>query len=242
MNLNKDAYGQEIWAFLKGEKAYEIIERSDGYVDLSGGPENYFAGFRDWPEIEKEAIKMAKGKVLDIGAGAGRNSLYLQKKGFKITAIDNSPLAIKVCKKRGVKDAKVLPIEKISIFKKNTFDTVLMFGNNFGLFSDYKKAKRLLKILYKITKKDALILTESNDPYKTKDPLLLSYHKLNKKKGRMPGQIKIRVRFKSYIGSWFDYLLVSKEEMNDILKGTGWRVKKFIDSDKTIYMAILEKG
>ena len=111
-----------------------------------------------------------RGRVLDVGAGAGRVSLYLQKKGLKVTAIDNSPLAIRVCKKRGVKDARVLPIEKIAIFKPNTFDSIVMYGNNFGLFGSFKKAKMLLKKLYRITTPRAVIIAESNDPYKTKDP------------------------------------------------------------------------
>ncbi len=241
MNLNKDAYGQEVWAFFQGKDSYEVVERDDGFVGLSGGALSYFADFKSWPKIEKQAIKLTKGKVLDIGAGAGRNSLYLQKKGFDVTAIDNSPLAIKVCKKRGIKKAKVLSIEKIGTFKPNAFDTVIMFGNNFGLFGSYKKAKILLKKLHKITSQNALILAESNDLYKTDDPAHLFYHKFNEKRGRMPGQLRIRIRFKKYVGDWFDYLLVSKNQMKDILQDTGWKVKKFIDSDKSTYIAVIEK-
>jgi len=44
-----------------------------------------------------------------------------------------------------------------------------------------------------------------------------------------------------YVGRWFDYLMVSKEEMKEILKGTGWKVKKFIDSEDSLYIAIIEK-
>ncbi|MFA4818453.1 MAG: class I SAM-dependent methyltransferase [Patescibacteria group bacterium] len=241
MDTNKDAYGQEVWAFFLKKDSYEVVERDDGFIGLSGGASAYFANFKDWPKIEKQAIKLAKGKILDIGAGAGRNSLYLQKRNFDVIAIDNSPLAIKVCKKRGVKNAKVLPIEKIGTFKPKTFDTVIMFGNNFGLFGSFKKAKSLLKKLHKITSSNALILAESNDVYKTDDPVHLSYHKFNEKRGRMPGQLRIRIRFKKYIGDWFDYLLVSKNQMKNILKNTGWRVRNFIDSDKSIYIAIIKK-
>ncbi|MBT5021445.1 class I SAM-dependent methyltransferase [Candidatus Woesearchaeota archaeon] len=241
MEPKKDAYGQEVWAFFQGKKSYEVIERDDGYIDFSGGAPTYFAEFKDWPKIQKQAIKYAKGKVLDVGAGAGRVSLYLQKKKIDVVAIDNSPLAIKVCKKRGVKHAKVLPIEKIGSFKPNSFDTILMFGNNFGLFGGFKKAKTLLKKFHKITNPHALIITENVDPFKTEDPVHLSYHKFNKKRGRMPGQLRIRIRFRNYIGDWFDYLIVSKKEMKEILKDTGWKVKKFIDAGDHIYSAIIEK-
>ena len=241
MELKKDAYGQEVWAFFLGKKSFEVIERDDGFIDFSTGAPAYFAEFKDWPEIQKQAIKYAKGKILDVGAGAGRVSLYLQKKKLNVVAIDNSPLAIKVCQKRGVKHAKVLPIEEIGKFKPNTFDTIIMFSNNFGLFGSFKKAKLLLREFHKITSPSALIIAESNDPYKTDDPAHLSYHKFNKKRGRMPGQLRIRIRFRNYIGDWFDYLLVSKDEMKKILKDTGWRIKKFIDSEKSSYIAIIEK-
>lgn len=241
MDINKDAYGQEVWAFFLKKDSYEVVERDDGFIGLSGGAPTYFAEFKDWPKIEKQAIKLAKGKILDIGAGAGRVSLYLQKNGYDVSAIDNYPLAIKVCKKRGVKHAEVLPIEQIGKFKPNTFDSVIMFGNNFGLFGSFKKAKILLNKLHKITSPSALIFAESNDVYKTDDPVHLTYHKFNEKRGRMPGQLRIRIRFKKYIGNWFDYLLVSKDQMKNILKGTGWKVRKFIDSDKSIYIAVIEK-
>jgi len=241
MDPKRDAYGQEVWAFFQGKKSFEVVERDDGFVDFSGGAPAYFAEFKDWPKIQKQAIKYAKGKVLDVGAGAGRVSLYLQKKKFDVVAIDNSPLAIKVCKKRGVKHAKVLPIEKIDTFKPNTFDTILMFGNNFGLFGSFKKAKTLLKKIHKITSPSAIIITENVDPYKTEDPVHLQYHKFNKKRGRMPGQLRIRIRFRNYVGDWFDYLLVSKQEMKEILKNTGWKVKKFIDAGDYMYSAIIEK-
>ncbi|MEK6952442.1 MAG: class I SAM-dependent methyltransferase [Nanoarchaeota archaeon] len=242
MKKNKDAYGQEVWYAFKGKESYEVVERDDGFVGLSGGAKSYFAEFKEWPKWQKQAIKFVKGRILDVGSGAGRVGLYFQKKGFDITCIDNSPLAIKVCKKRGLKKAIVLPIENINKFKKNSFDTINMFGNGFGLFGNFKKAKRLLKILHKITSPSALIIAESNDPYKTDDPVHLSYHKFNRKRGRMAGQLKIRIRFKNYIGDWFDYLLVSKKEMEEILSGTGWKVKKYIESGKFMYIAIIEKS
>ncbi len=236
-----EVFGKGIWAFFQGEEAIEFIERDDGFIALSTVIPSYFAQFKDWPKIQKQAIKYAHGRVLDVGAGAGRVSLYLQKKNFNVAAIDNSGLAIKICKKRGVKQAKLLPIENISNFKPNIFDTIIMFGSNFSLFGNLKKAKRLLKSFHKITSPNALIIAETKDPHKTKDPVHLEYINSNKKKGKLPGQTRIRVRFKKYMGNWFEYLIVSKTEMKEILKDTGWKVKRFIDSDKSFYIAIIEK-
>jgi hypothetical protein len=57
----------------------------------------------------------------------------------------------------------------------------------------------------------------------------------------MPGQVKIRIRYNKYVTPWFDYLLVSKEEMENIFRGTCWEVKHFIDSKSSPYIAIIEK-
>lgn len=92
-----------------------------------------------------------------------------------------------------------------------------------------------------MTSKNALIIAETVDPYKTDNPDHLEYHQHNKERGRMSGQVRIRIRFRKYIGRWFDYLMVSKGEMKEILKGTEWKVREFIDSENAQYIAIVEK-
>jgi SAM-dependent methyltransferase len=239
MKPEEDAYGQEMWAYYSGRKSFEILERDDGYFDVAS-PKIYFSSYSDWSSHEKKAMRFVKGRILDVGCGAGRHSLYLQEKGYDVLGIDNSPLAIKICKLRGLKKVEIVSIEDVN-FKPNSFDTILMMGNNFGLFGSLKKARRLLKRFYKMTTEDALIIAESCDPYKTDNPAHLEYYKLNKRRGRMSGQLRIRIRFGKYVTKWFDYLMVSKEEMKEILQGTGWRVKEFIDSESPAYIAIIEK-
>ena len=238
-----DAYGEQLWSYFKiGEPGNEIIERDDGLLSLGQyGGKLYFSEYKDWQPIEKEAMKYVRGRVLDAGCGAGRHSLYLQAKGFDVTGIDNSPLAIKVCRNRGLKKAKVMAFEDIGQFKPDSFDTVIMMGNNFGLFGSYKLAQTLLRKLHRRTSSDALIIAMTRDPYATKDPAHAAYHKLNRKRGRMPGQLRIRVRFKGVIGNWFDYLLVSRDELKEILKNTGWRVERFIDGVDGAYIMVLRK-
>lgn len=240
----QDAFGHEIYDYLKNERRrgeiVEVVERDDGYIDVSGGPKVYFSEYKDWPSHEKKAMRYVRGKVLDIGSGAGRHSLYLQGKGLEVLGIDNSPLAIEVCKLRGLRNTKVMSISQINS-KLGVFDTILMLGNNFGLFGSFKGTRRLLKKLSKITSGNGRIIAESNDVYKTETPEHLSYHELNRERGRMAGQIKLRVRYKKYATPWFDYLMVSKEEMENILDGTDWEVNKFIESDGSVYIAIIDK-
>jgi SAM-dependent methyltransferase len=224
LESEEDAFGHALLAVHKGEEVHEIVERNDGFVD-SMSTKGYFSDYEAWSPIEQKAMQLVKGRVLDIGSGAGRTSLYLQEKGFYVLGIDISPLA-KVCKLRGLRSSKLMPIETID-FKPNSFDTILMMGNNFGLFGNLKKAKRLLKSFHRMTSKDALIIASSRDPYKTDNPAHLQYHKMNKRKGRKSGQVKIRIRYEKYKGRWFDYLMVSREEMAQILSDTDGGLRSF---------------
>ncbi len=237
----QDAYGHEIYDYYKGKRSYEIVERDDGYFDVSSGPKLYFLEYKDWNIHEKEAMKFVKGRVLDIGCGAGRHALYLQSKGYDVMGIDNSPLAIKVCKERRLKNAMVLSITQINS-KLGKFDTILMLGANFGRFGNLKRAKWLLRKFRNITAENAIIIAETRDPYQTQVPEHLEYHEFNKRRNRMPGQIRIRIRYKRCVTPWFDYLFVSKNEMRMILENTGWQIKKFIDGKEGIYIAIIEKS
>jgi SAM-dependent methyltransferase len=236
----QDAHGNAMFDYLNGKSAFEIVERDDGFITITNAPAVYFSKYQDWPSHEKRGMRFARGKVLDIGCGAGRHAIYLQERGLDVLGIDTSPLAIKVCKLRGLKKAKCLSIDQISQ-KLGRFDTLLMLGNNFGLFENLNKARRLLKRFHKITSREARIIVESSDPHQTDEPDHLWYHRYNRKRGRMSGQIKLRVRYKKHVTPWFDYLLVSKDEMREILKGTGWQVKRFFDSKSPWYLAIIEK-
>lgn len=239
---NRDAYGQQIWAFLNSGSVLEIVERDDGYVNAGPTNASYFADLRHWSKPERRAIRYARGRTaLDVGCGAGRVALHLQAKGFRVIAIDSSPLAVKTARTRGVKDVRLLPFENISTLPANIVDTVIMFGNNFGLFGSRSRASRLLRQLHRITRDGAVLLAHSLDPYQTDEPSHLKYQRLNRRRGRMPGQIRIRIRYQQWIGPWFDYLLVSPAEMSAIVDGTGWAVDRFFTVDNPRYTALIRR-
>ena len=243
MRKSKDGYGALLLSSLKtsGQGMFEIAERIDGFIAASTWPPRYFADYRSWSRRERQAIGLAKGRVLDIGCGAGRFTLYLQQKGFDVTGIDNSRGAVKVCTLRGIKDVRLMSIDSIKTFQPGSFDTVIMMGNNFGLFGGFKKAKRLLQQLHRITSARGQIIAEAVDPYQTSEPLHLAYQRSNRARGRMSGQLRIRIRHENIVGAWFDYLLVSRKEMKEILTETGWVLRKVLSVDGPRYTVVVAK-
>jgi len=237
----QDAFGAAMLAYLKEQGGQEIIERSDGLIQTSGGPDYYFSTYEEWSPHTTYGLEYAQGRILDIGCGAGRIGLYLQDQGHEVVGVDNSPLAIEVCKERGLKHAEVISITSLS-WRFGQFDTLVMLGNNFGLFSNPRRARWLLRRFKRMTTETGLIIAETLDPYQTDDPAHLAYQAANQANDRMSGQIHLRVRYRTYKTPWFDYLMVSQDEMEEILTGTGWRVKRFIESDGPTYIAIIEKS
>jgi len=57
----------------------------------------------------------------------------------------------------------------------------------------------------------------------------------------LPGQIRLRVRYRAFCTPWFDYLLVSKAEMEEIVAGTGWEVAEHFDSASASYVAVIRR-
>jgi len=240
MEQIKDAYGQQLLAQFNGKiPTAEFIEREDNYIDTGSDAGTYFSEYDQWSALERQAIERAKGRVLDVGCGAGRHSLYLQQRGFGVTAIDNSPGAIKVCKLRGLKSALVRSIADVDAFEPNSFDTILMLGNNFGLFGDAENARLILQNFSRITSAQAQIIAGTRNPYRTDSQEHLDYHEFNRRRGRMPGQIRMRVRYGRAVGEWFDYLFVSPEEMREIVGDTGWQIREFIESGEANYYALI---
>jgi SAM-dependent methyltransferase len=237
---SEDAYGRLVADYLETGEGTEIVEREDGFIAASGGAASYFAPFAKWPKAERKAMRLTRGRVLDIGTGAGRVPLYLQERGHEVVGIDVSPGAVAVARRRGAKDVRELPVTRISR-TLGRFDTIVMFGNNFGLVGSRRRAPWLLRRFRTITNDGARILAESVNPYKTDYPEHLAFHRKNRRHGRMGGQLRIRVRYRKYATPWFEYLLASPEEMAKLARGTGWKLADVIDEGEQVYVGVLER-
>jgi len=118
-----------------------------------------FRSYSKMPKIEQKALQLCKGKILDVGCGAGNHTLWLQKKGFEVKAIDNSKGAVEVAKKRGVLNIELKPL----LNENQTFDTILLLMNGTGIFQELIQVSNYLKHLKSLLKPNGQILIDSSD-------------------------------------------------------------------------------
>jgi SAM-dependent methyltransferase len=234
---DEDAFGRVLTDLISGGRPIEVVERDDGCVFTSDAS-YYVAPFRSWWPQERRSMRFVRGRVLDLGCGAGRVTLHLQGRGLRVVGIDVSPLAVDVARRRGVADARVGTLET-ALGIGELFDTILLLGNNLGLLAGERPGRRVLRKLAGLSSSEGRILAGSYDPYDGASELARNYHARNRERGRMGGVERLRVRYRQYATPWYDVLWASREEVTQLAKGTGWAVTRFIDSG-TGYVAVLD--
>ncbi|WP_300346890.1 bifunctional 2-polyprenyl-6-hydroxyphenol methylase/3-demethylubiquinol 3-O-methyltransferase UbiG [Chryseobacterium sp.] len=157
----KDLMGRAIWDYFHNENP-EDLQTETSISELDELPVDYlFRDFEEMNKIEKKALKLSQGKVLDIGAGAGSHSLYLQnERDLDVTTLDISPKSIEVCQLRGIKKAVA---QNMLEFSDGTFDTILLLMNGTGIFQSLKVIDIYLKKLHSLLNKNGQILIDSTD-------------------------------------------------------------------------------
>ena len=201
----------------------EIVERDDGLIQ-TGDAFRYFAPYTAWHETDRWACDSLAGRVLDVGAGAGRHSLHLQDRGCDVTALDVSPLACWVCERRGVKRVVAGTVEELAVTAPQPFDGFVLLGNNVGLLRNREYAPKFLALLASLARPGATIVGSCLDPYVGDDPDHLAYHEANVRAGRMAGQVRLRIRHRRLATPWFEYLFASFDELRSLTAGTSWRI------------------
>jgi len=242
MKDSQDAYGHELLDYWNGNPGHEIVERDDGHFSINlDTPQIYFSQYEDWVPNEKKAIRFARGRILDIGCGAGRMMLYMMQKGMDVTGVDISPLAVEVCRKRGLKKVEVLPITQVNS-SLGVFDTILLFGGNFGLLGNPKRAKWLLKKFYRMTSDKGRIIAVGCNPYMNRSRDSREYREFNRSRGKREGYYRFRIRYRKFVSPWQEWFLVSKREMQSLVSDCGWKVNRYLGSpDSPAYHAIIDK-
>jgi SAM-dependent methyltransferase len=120
-----------------------------------------FRTYVEMPKLEQKALQLAKGKVLDVGCGAGSHSLTLQNdRNLDVTSIDISENAIRACSLRGLKKVKV---QDIMTLENEKFDTILLLMNGTGIFGTLKETPKFLQKLKSLLNPNGQILIDSSD-------------------------------------------------------------------------------
>jgi SAM-dependent methyltransferase len=237
--VTEDLFGEIFMSYLKGDRTKHYIRRDDGYLnEVDAG--RYFTEYAEFPDYEKEILKYVKGKVLDIGCGPGRHSLWLQQSGYDVTAIDISPLAVEVSKLRGVRNCRGMSACSLK-FESNSCDTVLLIDNNLGICGTIESVKKMLEDIWNITTKAGIIIGTGIDPTGIEEEAHLKYHELNRQRGRYIGEVKLRFEYKDKVGEWFDLALIEPAKLEELCKQTGWKITKLVKSERGIYGVVLMK-
>jgi SAM-dependent methyltransferase len=216
----------------------EIIERDDGRIN--GAPADHYLGEpHEWQPHDHRALRLCRGHVLDIGAGAGRTAVELQRRGVAVTGLDTSAGAIEVARKRGLRDTVLATVDEYARAAER-YDTFLLLGNNVGLLENRDRAPVFLDALATLARPGARIIGQGTDPYGTTDPVHVAYHARNRARGRLGGQLRLRLRYRLLATEWFDYLVCSIAELESLLAGTPWRLTSIDDRDEPYYLAVME--
>lgn len=157
----KDLFGKAILDFQTNNSPEDLITETSISEADEMSVAYLFRSYDEMPKLEQKALQLTKGKVLDVGCGAGSHSLTLQNdRNLDVTSIDISPNAIKACELRGLKNAKV---QDIMTLENEKFDTILLLMNGTGIFGTLKETPNFLQKLKSLLNPNGQILIDSSD-------------------------------------------------------------------------------
>ena len=194
-----------------------------------------FRSYEDMPEIERKALDMAKGRILDVGAGAGCHSLVLQERGMDVTAIDISPLSVETMKEREVKKV----IEQDFFTLEGQYDTILMLMNGIGIVGTLERMPEFFRQLDKILAPEGQLLCDSSDiSYVFEDeeglidiPNEMDYY----------GEHSFQMQYKDTIGEPFDWLYIDEDTLKEKARRYGYTAEVMAEGEHYDYLARITK-
>ncbi|MEX8547466.1 MAG: class I SAM-dependent methyltransferase [Mucilaginibacter sp.] len=224
-----DIYGQALQDFYT-QQPEEKLWLHNNY----GGPEEmpievFFREEDEMPEAELLALQLCRGKILDIGAGAGSHALILQERGFEVTALEVSPGAAAVMQKRNVK--RVLE-QDIYQYKTDKFDTLLLLMNGIGLTQNLAGLDRFLQHAKQLLLPGGQFIFDSSD-------IAYLYEDLPLPKNQYYGEISYQYEYKKQRGDWFNWLYIDPETLQKQAKKQGWNCAIMYQDEMDLYLARL---
>jgi SAM-dependent methyltransferase len=229
--------GLAIKDFYSGDLSAEVkVYRDDGLVSplaISA----YFRGATDF-QIDKVLLDQCRGRVLDIGAGAGIHSLYLQKLGFSIQAMDISPEACKVMKQRGLIDVICASFSDI---KSGSYDTLLILGRGIAMVGTLDGLDKFLNDAQRSVNPGGQILLNSLDVSKVGNPRDIAYYEANRRAGRYLGEYRYYMEYKGERSPIMSFLHVDPATLASHAAQAGWSFENLLQEKDGNYAARLVK-
>jgi precorrin-6B methylase 2 len=232
---NMDPIGQAIFNFYFHNDTEKLRVDSNYTEDEEIDPAHFFRKKEELPALEKTAIELCRGKVLDVGAGAGCHTLILQDMGIAVTAIEKSELASMVMEKRGVAS---LVTDSIFNFKGQEFDTILMLMNGAGLAGTLDGLKSLFTHLKTLIHSDGQILMDSTDIqylFTEEDGSLW----IDLANDQYYGEMTYTVTYKNDISDTFPWLFVDFTTLAEIAAESGLEAELVFEGADDEYLARL---
>ena len=232
LTFSGDPMGAAIYDYHKNGKADTLVVRSSMFDDDEIPVADLFRGFAEMPALERAALQLAQGRILDVGAGAGCHSLALQQMGKDVVAIDISPLSVEVMKERGV-DARLVNFYDESFNEK--FDTVLMLMNGTGIMGNLDNVKAFFKALKRLLNPGGKVYIDSSDLrylYEEEDGSLMI-----DLAGDYYGQLDYQMQYKDVEGEPFDWLYLDFNTLAYYAEENGFKAEVLFEGEHYDYLA-----
>lgn len=229
-----DPIGAAILAYEQTGVSQDIEVTSDICEDDVIPSAYLFRSYAEMPPFEKLALDRCKGKVLDVGAGAGIHAAYLKEKGFDVTSIDTSEGAVNSMQQRGLK-AECIAFEA---YTKEKFDTLLILMNGLGLAGRIEDLPRFLKHAASLLNEGGKILCDSTDiQYLYEDEEGAIWMDLN---ASYYGNVQFQMKFDQHDSGWFNWLYIDPERLEFIADENGFACN-FIYEENDQYLVELTR-
>ncbi|MGD1844929.1 MAG: class I SAM-dependent methyltransferase [Salibacteraceae bacterium] len=231
LSPTQDPIGQGLLDYWHQKPGAPIVARSESVEDLPMAPELFFRDFESMPLLEQVALQNCKGKILDVGAGAGCHSLWLQQQHFDIRAIDVSPGAVALMQARGLQKVTLADLQE---WEHDTqYDTVLLLMNGIGLVQTLEGFTRFFKQMDALLAPGGQILCDSSDLkylYQGEDAQELP-------EDRYYGELNYQLVYKNIECPPFEWLFVDFGHLSEAAKAAGYRAEMFQKGEHYDFLA-----